>query len=131
MRIRRFAAIASAFTITVTAALGSGVPASAEPIAAAVDRNCYSGYFCVYKDSNFSTNNSMYRFNYSNNDWYSFAREIHQADSSWRNLYTRDAYVCDAGWRTTNTIHLTPGDSINYSSAANDRGVMHDWTNCT
>lgn len=129
MRTGRIVSLAG--TIALMATLATGVPAAANPGTTAPDRTCYDGYFCVYKDKDFSTNNSMYRFNLSNNNWNTYASEIYQADSSWNNRYSRDAYVCDGGWITTNTIHLTPGNSISYSSAANDRGVMHDWTNCT
>ncbi|GAB1691068.1 peptidase inhibitor family I36 protein [Krasilnikovia sp. M28-CT-15] len=123
MRKTRIAAFAGALATAAT--LLTATPALA------VDRTCYDGYFCVYKDANYSTANTMYRFNKTNNDWYTYASSIYRADSSWKNRYTRDAYVCDAGWITTNTIHLKPGASISYSSAANDRGAEHAWSNCS
>ncbi|WP_155369065.1 hypothetical protein [Catellatospora vulcania] len=99
--------------------------------AQAVDRNCYDGYFCVYKDSNFSTNNSMYRFNYSNNWWNNSQPEIFRADSSWRNFYSLTAHVCDYGtWSDTTMAVLGDGWELSYAAGWNDKGEGHEWSTC-
>jgi len=100
--------------------------------AMAVDRTCYDGYFCVYKDLNFSTGNSMYRFNYSDNDWSSGESAIYHADSSWRNFYSRTANVCDYGSFGINKTMAVLGDGweLSYSSSWNDKGEGHKWSTC-
>ncbi|WP_349879514.1 hypothetical protein ABIH81_06745 [Micromonospora sp. HUAS YX12] len=99
--------------------------------AMAVDRNCYDGYFCVYKDLNFSTSNSMYRFNVSDNNWDVGQSAIFKADSSWRNFYSRTAHVCDYGVLSNTTMAvLGDGWELSYSQSWNDRGEGHAWSKC-
>ncbi|MEV6602396.1 hypothetical protein AB0M36_36925 [Actinoplanes sp. NPDC051346] len=107
--------------ITAAGVFGMAAPAQAAP-----DRNCYSGYFCVWAGANFSTSHPMYRISYeygSNHNWASWLPEIYHADSAWRNLRSEKWLVCDYGLvNDTKTIVLSRGQEIGYSSSANDRG---------
>jgi hypothetical protein len=49
-------------TLGISGVMALSTVAFGASAASAADRNCYSGEFCVYRDANFSTSNSMYRF---------------------------------------------------------------------
>ncbi|MEV4664306.1 hypothetical protein AB0J85_20425 [Micromonospora echinofusca] len=123
MRATRAAAVAGAITAL-------GIFGVASP-ALAVDRNCYDDYFCVYKDINYSTGNSMYRINVESKNWSYQLPSIYKADSSWRNFHDQTWRVCDYGtFNDTTTISLTNGQGITYSSGANDRGEGNQLALC-
>ncbi|HWH01359.1 MAG TPA: hypothetical protein VNV66_19075 [Pilimelia sp.] len=116
--MRAVQSVVLAGAVTATAIFGVAAPAQA-----AVDRNCYTGYFCVYKDANYSTGNSMYRINVENFHWSYELPAVYRADSSWRNYNANTWLVCDYGtFNDTKTIVLSNGQGISSSSAANDRG---------
>src|SRR5690348_12337281 len=99
----------------------AGIVGLASPAEAAPDRNCYSGYFCVWAGDQFSTAYPMYRISYeypSSHNWATWLPEIAKKDSSWRNLRTEKWLVCDYGLvNDTKTIVLSRGQEIANSSA--------------
>lgn len=121
--MRAAQSVVLAGAITAGAIFGISAPAQAQ---AAVDRNCYSGYFCVFAGAGFSQSYPMYGISYeypSNHNWATYLPEIAKKDSSWRNRNANKWLVCDYGLvNDTKTIVLSNGQEIGNSSAANDRG---------
>ncbi|MFD7259899.1 hypothetical protein [Streptomyces sp. NPDC059874] len=103
-----------------------GLIAFASP-AQAVDRNCYSGEFCVYVDSNFSTSNVMYRFPGADGDWCTGQNAICDGDSSWRNYWSVPAtWYYWQGWVDVQGC-LNPNYQLSYDYWLNDEGRSHKW----
>ncbi|WP_314247849.1 peptidase inhibitor family I36 protein [Streptomyces sp. DSM 40907] len=111
----------------------AGVIAAA-PSAAAVDRTCYDGNFCIYKDSNYSTNNSMYRTKYESARWDIDMPAVYEADSSWWNRRGQSSKTYGGRWMSWGVeICLVPGGSVNYYWDANDDGAsntLNDGNGC-
>lgn len=96
--------------------------------AQAVDRNCYSGEFCVYRDRDFNTNNSMYRFTGADAFWFNHAPQIQNDDSSWRNYWSVTARVYDTqSYGGDVTVCIPSNYQLAYSAASNDRGSSHKY----
>jgi len=78
MRAVRSVAVAGA--ITAAGIFGLAAPAQA------VDRNCASGYFCVWAGANFSTSYPMYRISYeytSGHNWATYLPERRKMMQAW------------------------------------------------
>jgi hypothetical protein len=115
--------LAAAVVAIALGTVGSVVVSSP---AQAVDRNCYSNEWCVYKDRDFSTANSMYRFTVSYLDWYYNACEIYEADSSWRNLRSSGAATYTSAGYWGEEICVNGGYQVAYYYWANDDGASHE-----
>ena len=123
--------------IRATASLGAAlVAASLAPVAAHADeasinadRTCYELEFCVYRDPDYDTTNSMYRFTYSMGTWQYAASEIFESDSSWWNRRGSAAKVYENALGFSE-LCLNPQQSLNYSWDYGDDGYGHDlWVN--
>lgn len=95
------------------------------PSAHAVDRTCYDGYFCVYEDRDFSTDNSMYRTNYESGRWDIDMPAVYENDSSWRNRRAQASKTYSASYMVGLELCLVGGGQVNYYYWANDDGASH------
>ena len=94
----------------------------------AVDRTCYKGEFCVYKDANFSTSNTMLRTTAKFDNWFWDFRALNDEDSSWANKWSVPATVYkDANHTGGVTVCRLPNTQLGYSATANDKGSSHKW----
>jgi hypothetical protein len=93
--------------------------------ALAVDRNCYSNNYCIYRDSDFSTNNAMYRYTENDSNWCDYQEQICNADSSWRNYRSTRVWTYhEYSWSWIGFC-LSSGYQINYNWWNNDEGESH------
>jgi hypothetical protein len=103
-----------------------GLVAMAPTAQAAPDRSCYDGNFCIYKDRDFSTDNSMYRTKIESGRWDIDMPAVDENDSSWRNRRAKGSRTFGGRWMTLGTeICVIGGGQVNYYWDANDDGASH------